>query len=355
MKNEQQTGPRIITLSRPTQRHVLLMAADGRLLGFDGAGNLALLDDAGDRAIWDRTGNGVTHTTTGAGLAAKVTGDVCTVQVASESVDLRICHGPELLPSEYLEHLHSEGWVCLNTILPPEVVDGLERVACTGPYEHQAQSQDSPKICQHPAVGRAVAEPVSLWVLREYLQERDIHLGHPPGFNVLPPNTIAQAGRGWHADIPYTRSASPQPPFARKGPAKACNRNTFVSDFSNANGATMLKTGSHLLDTGPPAEWNAPLENDQLPYSGPEATVVEAPAGSLFLYDARTWHRAGYNRTEHKRGMMATNYETADVLPKRDTRPACAKLHKSPAYQGLNAREQREVTDLLMKIPDFPV
>lgn len=353
MKDAQQSGPQIITLPRPTQRHVLLIGTDGRLLGVDGNGNLTLLNDAGDEVIWDRTRNGVTHTTTGVELAA-VNGDRCTARVASEAVDLRICHGPERLPSEYLEHLHREGWVCLNTILPPEVVDGLERVACTGPYEHLEQSQDSPKICQHAAVGRAVAEPVSLWVLREYLQERDIHLGHPPGFNVLPPNTIATAGRGWHSDIPYTRSASPQPVFPREGPPKACNRNTFVSDFSNANGATMLKSGSHRLDTGPPAEWNAPLENDQLPYGGPEATVVEAPAGSMFLYDARTWHRAGYNRTAHKRGMMATNYETSDVLPKQDTRPACRKLHESAAFRQLNAREQREVTDLLMKIPDYP-
>ena len=73
----------------------------------------------------------------------------------------------------------------------------------------------------------------------------------------------------------------------------------------------------------------------------------------MFLYDARTWHRAGYNLTDQKRGMMATNYETQDVVPKRDTRPVCDKLHASPVYQELNNREQREVTDLLMKVPDY--
>jgi len=115
----------------------------------------------------------------------------------------------------------------------------------------------------------------------------------------------------------------------------------------------MLKPGSHLLDSSPPEAWNAPLVHNEIPYSGPEATVVEAPSGSLLLYDARTWHRAGYNRSDRKRGMMATNYETPDVCPKRDTRPACTKLLNSSVYHEMTAREQREVTDLLMKIPGY--
>ena len=239
MTDQQQSEPQIITLTRPQDRHVLVMSADGELLGLDPAGDLDLFSDAGDNVIWDRTSDGLTHSATGTVLVADVAGDTCTVQLGSDTAELLIAHGPEKLPSEYLEHLRREGWVCLNTILPPDVVDGLERVACTGPYEHLEQSQDSPKICQHPSVGRSVSEPVSLWVIREYLQERDIHVGHPPGFNVLPPETIATAGRGWHADIPYTRSASPQPPFPRNGSPKACNRNTFVSDFSYRNGATL--------------------------------------------------------------------------------------------------------------------
>ena len=346
-----QEHPQVLTLERPMHHHVLLTTADGSMLGLDDNGDLALFDEASDQVIWDRTADGITHTATGTNI--EIGGDVCTLSVGSDKVELAVSHGPEKLPSEYLEHLHREGWVCLNSILSQDIVDGLEKVACTGPYEHLEQSQDSPKICQGAAVGKAIAEPISLCVLREYLQTRDIHLGHPPGFNVLPPETIASAGRGWHSDIPYTKSRSPQRVFPREGPPKACNRNTFVSDFSYKNGATMLKAGSHLLDSAPPEEWNAPLANDKLPYSGPEATVVEAPAGSMFLYDARTWHRAGYNLTEHKRGMMATNYETPDVVPKRDTRPVYAKLHASPVYQELNAREQRDVTDLLMKVPDY--
>ena len=351
--NSQEPKPRIVTLKRPEHHYVLLVAPDGCMLGLDDNGDPALFDVAGDRVIWDRADRGVRHVTTDSDLRVDIYNGTCKLRVGADDVRFLVTHGPEKLPSEYLEHLRREGWVCLNSILPPAIVERLERVACTGRYEHLEQNNDMPKICQDAAVGKAVAEPVSLWVLRAFLQTRDIHLGHPPGFNVLPSDTLAQAGRRWHSDIPYTPSSSPQPVFPRKGPPKACNRNTFVSDFSHLNGATMFTPGSHLVDSGPPDEWNAPLENGELPYSGPEATVLEAPAGSMILYDARTWHRAGYNRSGHKRGMMATNYATPDVVPKRDTKPACERLHRAPVYRDLNAREQRDVTDLLMKVPEF--
>ncbi len=351
--NQQESQPHIVTLERPEHHYALLVATDGRMLGLDDEGDLVMCDDADDRVVWDRIADGVAHVATGKCLALDFAGDTCTLSVGSAAVDLHISHGPEKLPSEYLAGLRRDGWVCINSILPPAVVDRLERVACTGPYEHLEQDTTQPKICQDAAVGRAIAEPISLSVLRDYLQTQDIHLGHPPGFNVLPPETIAQAGRRWHSDIPYTPSRSPQPVFPRQGPPKACNRNTFVSNFSHLNGATMFKPGSHLLDAGPPDEWNAPLQDGELPYSGPEATVLEAPAGSMILYDARTWHRAGYNRSGHKRGMMATNYETPDVVPKRDTRPVCERLHQTAVYRELNAREKRDVTGLLMNVPDY--
>ena len=353
MASPQQMNPQIVTLERPEHHYVLLVATDGRMLGLDDNGNPALFDEAADRVIWDRSASGVRHVATAKDLRVDIDNGTCTLRVRKDDMRFRVSHGPERLPSEYLEDLRRDGWVCINSILPPEIVERLERVACTGRYEHLEQRNDMPKICQDAAVGKAVAEPVSLWVLRAFLQTRDIHLGHPPGFNVLPPDTLAQAGRRWHSDIPYTPSSSPQPVFPRKGPPKACNRNTFVSDFSHLNGATMFTPGSHLVDSGPPEVWNAPLENGELPYSGPEATVLEAPSGSMILYDARTWHRAGYNRSGRKRGMMATNYATPDVVPKRDTRPACKRLHQASVYQELNAREQRDVTDLLMNVPDF--
>ena len=147
------------------------------MLGLDDNGDPALCDDAGDQVIWDRAARGMRHVATGTDLRVDIANDTCAVRVGSNDVRFRVSHGPEKLPSEYLEHLRREGWVCLNSILPGEIVERLERVACTGRYEHLEQNNDTPKICQDAAVGKAVAEPVSLWVLRAFPADP----GHSPG------------------------------------------------------------------------------------------------------------------------------------------------------------------------------
>lgn len=348
-----ESGERIVYIERPVHHFNLLIADDGRFLGLDEAGKPAIFEDGDDRVIWDQHADGIVHVTTGKVVPVDIDKNLCAIAVDGAQLRLTVSHGPSKLPSEYLAELRREGLVALACIVSPEIVEGLERVGCTGRYEHLEQTMGYPKICQDIAVGKSVAEPVSLWLLRQYLGSRDLHLGHPPGFAVLEPNVLARAGRGWHSDIPYTRSKSGQV-FERIGPIKACNRNVCVNDFTHLNGATMFKLRSHLVDSDPPEEWNAPLLEDPpgLPYAGPEATVAEVPSGSIILYDARTWHRAGFNRSEHKRGSMAQSFQTADVIPKTDTRHAYNKLAETTIYQELNDRERRVISDLLLNQPE---
>ena len=356
MDSEQEFQERVVTLERPMHHFVFLLAPDGTMLGLDDNDTPALFDEADDRVIWDRIAAGVKHVATGKELTLDFSGDASTMSVGSKHVTLCVSHGPARLPSEYLEHMKREGWVCLTCILTPEIVDGLQYVAGSDRYEHLEMNTDSPKICQHVAVGRAISEPISLWLIRQYMQTRDLHLGHPPGFGVLRPYDGKRKVQGWHSDIPYIPSIGGNLIADRKGPIKAVQRNVCVSDFRKENGATAYKLGSHRVGN-PPLEWN-PARNggpeNARPYSGPEADVLEAPAGSIILYDARTWHRAGFNHSKHKRAAALQSFQTADVLPKRDTRPACKRFHESPVFQELNPRQQREITELLMNQPDIP-
>ena len=353
MENQQEFQERAITIKRPEHHFAFLVAPDGAMLGLDDHGDFALYNDADDRVIWDRATGGMKHVATGKDVPAIINEDTCTLQVGSDEVIFTISHGPEKLPSLYLEHLKREGWVCVTCILTPAVLEGLERVAGTDRYEHLEMSNDIPKLCQDVAVGKAVTEPVSLWLIRQYMQTRELHLGHPPGFRVLDPDDGVSRVGGWHSDIPYS-SSSGSNSADRKGPVKAVQRNVCVTDFTKIRGATVFKLGSHLADTSPPPEWNPARHDgppDARPYSGPEADVLEAPGGSIILYDARTWHRAGFNRSEHKRAAMLQSFQTVDVIPKRDTRHVCGRLNESSVYQDLNNREQREITDLLLNQP----
>lgn len=349
MPDNREFEERVVRLKRPLHHYSLLIAQDGRLLGMDGSGHTALFDDGDDRVVWDQHPDGLKHVVSGTVIDVDVDVLRVTLPVAGEEMVLSIKHGPERLPSEYLQALRQDGFVCLNSIVAPEVVEGLRRVACVGPYEDLEPTTGIPKICQDVAVGRALVEPISLWVLRQYLQNSNLHLGHPPGMAIVEPDTIARAGRGWHMDQPYTRSNSGQL-FERSGPPRACNRNFCVSEFTHVNGATAFVAGSHKGDFHPPDDWNAPLQDDPpgMPYAGPEATVYEVPSGSVILYDSRTWHRAGFNRTEHKRAAMLSSGQLPDVIPKTDTSHAYDRLTQTPVFAELNDRERREVRALML-------
>lgn len=350
MENQEEFQERPVTFVNPDHRFVFLIAPDGNMLGVNDDGDLALLEEADDRVIWDPVSEGVKHVSSGKLVSTDIKEDTCTLSVGADEVTLTVARGPEKLPSEYLEHFKREGWVCLTSILPPEIVERLQWVGGVDRHEHLEARNDSPKVCQDVAVGRAICEPISLWLIREYLQTRDLHLGHPPNVTALPPYDGKSKTQGWHSDIPYGRENG----VDRKGPLKAVQRNVCVSDFAKANGATAYKLGSHTDDNLPPPAWNPGHDGPDptvRPYSGPESDVVEAPAGSIVLYDARTWHRAGFNHSEHKRGSMLMSFQTADVPPKKDTRPTCKKLHESPVYQELNALQQREITELMMNQP----
>lgn len=356
MQSAQEFQERVVTVPSPQRHFSFLIDHDGAMLGLDDSGNPALYSEGDDRVIWDGDADNLTHVATDKQFAVSVRNGHCEIEVKGTNHAFTLTHGPEKLPSEYLEHLRREGWVCLACILPIDTVDSLQRLAGSDAYEHLEMNNDVPKLCQDPAVGRAISEPISIWLIRQYMGTRDLHLGHPPGFAVLRPYDGESPVQGWHSDIPYIPSIGGNLVADRKGPIKAVQRNVCVSDFRKANGATAYKLGSHLLDS-PPPEWNPARHGGPVnarPYSGTAAEVVEAPAGSIVLYDARTWHRAGINHSSRKRAAMLQSFQAADVIPKRDTRPTCEKLHASPVFQELNRRQQADLTELLMNQPDLP-
>lgn len=357
MTEQAEFQERVVRVPTPDHFFKYLVDDDGMMLGMNEHHELVMLDEADDRVIWDQKQRDMRHVSTGQVLDAAFNSERCSLNIQGKPTQFSIKHGPALLPSAYLAHLKREGWVCLTAVLTEDIIERLQKLAGSDAYEHLTMNNDLPKICQDAAVGCAIAEPISLWLIRSYMGTRDLHLGHPPGFAVLRPYDGKSPVQGWHSDIPYIPSIGGNLIADRDGPIKAVQRNVCVSDFKKANGATAYKLGSHLADN-PPPEWNPARHGgpeNARPYSGSEADVVEAPAGSIVLYDARTWHRAGINHSNRKRAAMLQSFQAADVIPKRDTRPVCKKLHDSPVYAQLNLREQREITKLLMNQPESTI
>nr|MBX2878249.1 phytanoyl-CoA dioxygenase family protein [Saprospiraceae bacterium] len=65
---------------------------------------------------------------------------------------------------------------------------------------------------------------------------------------------------------------------------KVCNSIWLLDDFSKANGATRLVPGTHLHAQLPQDVMTNPME----PH--PQEIVIEAPAGSVFIFNSHTWH-----------------------------------------------------------------
>ena len=360
----------IVRVPLPGRHYRLILAPDGRFLGVDG-GRLAILADGDDRIVWADANDGrYRHVATGKEIVARPANGGTSVRLdanaraigaegaeGKEAVSFTVAHGPEKLPSEYLETMRAKGWVCLTSILAPEIVERLERVAGTDRYESEPRQPGS-ALSADAAVARTAAEPVSLWLIRAYMKTPDIRLAHTPGMAVLGTDDGKRNVQGWHSDYPYHWGvpADGLVPTPTGETVLGVQRNVCVSDFTRERGATVFKLGSHARDHGPPAEWGTAALHARpgyraehgLPYGGPEADIVEAPGGSIILYDARTWHRAGVNRTPRKRAAMLQAMTPMYVMPKNDTSADYRDFIASAAYGELTDRERDEMRRLMV-------
>lgn len=356
----EQFAERVVRFERPEHFYTLLIGADGRFLGMGDDGEPTSFAVADDKVIWDRCDGEVRHTTTGRSLAL----DDGVVEVNGER--FAVSHGPEKLPSEYLHLFEENGWVCLTCVLSDEVVDGLRKVACTDQHADRKPDRSRVAISQHIAVAKTAAEPVSLWLIREYMGTQDISMAHSPGMAVLTRDDGKRPVQGWHCDYPYHWGvpAPGQVPVQPGASRLGVQRNVCVSDFTKVGGATAFKLGSHALNEGPPDAWGTAVRyasrsyraEHGLPYNGPDADIVEAPGGSIILYDARTWHRAGVNRTDNKRAAMLQAMVPMYVIPKVDMSAAYKQFAASRVYEDITERERAELEVLLVRrLPGPPL
>ncbi|MBF66312.1 MAG: hypothetical protein CMQ29_01285 [Gammaproteobacteria bacterium] len=353
---------RAVQFHPPPTHFTLIIATDGQFLA-SASDSTLLTREVSDAIVWQQDGNTLSHPDTGMVLTATQTASLGFTLVAETPVDasagpFELAHGPELRPSTYLEHLRTHGWVVLNSIMSPETIEALERMACTDRYRKNSPDRSQPQICQDPVLARVAVEPISLWLAREYMQTDQIRLAHTPGIGVLMPDDGERAVQGWHSDYPYHWgiNAAGKVPTPSGRTVMGVQRIVCVSEYTKVRGATAFKLGSHLLDSGPPEDWGLAQDTFQpghraehgLPYNGPNADVIEAPAGSVILFDTRTWHRAGVNRTDAGRAAILMDTTPAYIIPYSDTSADYKALTESSFYAELNHREQAELQELMV-------
>ena len=369
---------RVVRVERPSAHFTLLRAPNGEFLGASD-NNLAVFDYVDDKAIWESVEDATAyrHAVTGVLLEAELVDAAkgCYlrhkgVRLASDSgvasdegARFSPGHGPAHLPSEYLKTLKENGWVCLPSIMAPEIVEELERISCTGRWDNDTYARRKGALLQSVTVAQTATEPVSSWLMRQYMRTDEIRLGHSPGFAILTPDDGKRDVQGWHSDFPYhwgifaTSGTGPEIPTHNFPElVMGVQRNLCVSEFRKENGATCFKLGSHTRGEGPPDAWGPGHIYRQsgyraahgLPYNGPDADVIEAQGGSYILYDSRIWHRAGVNRTAQKRAALLQAVIPMYIMPKTDTSRPYRNFIKSPLVEELTALEQKELKALMI-------
>ncbi len=359
--------PNVVTIPHPTKHFRYLNTPSGDWLGTSDGESMQVFGHVDDAVIWDVTDTGFKHVATGLELTASTTelnvtidlfqdGNRISVTEQDSPVEkFTIGHGPEQLPSKSLKTLNEQGWVSLTCILPDEVVDGLQRVGCVDAYEGRTPVRQTP-LAQDPSVAQVSAEPISLWLTREYMKTKDIRLGHSPGISALTRDDGVREVQGWHTDFPYLWGTGDRIPVPSGDLVLGMQRNVCVSDFTRENGATIFKLGTHASNEAPPEEWGISNHTYRkgfratygLPYGGEEADLIEAPAGSIILYDARTWHRAGMNMTDRRRGAMIQAIVPGYIIPFMDTSQTVKSFFASDAFNQVTERVRKEIEKLMV-------
>ncbi len=99
----------------------------------------------------------------------------------------------------------------------------------------------------------------------------------------------AQPGHGQqklHAD--WHEAVSP-------GAYQVCNTIWLLDDFTAQNGATRLVPGTHRVGALPQDELTDPFA------SHPDEVLLEAPAGTVVVFNSHVWHGGTVNRTDQPR------------------------------------------------------
>ena len=201
------------------------------------------------------------------------------------------------------EEIRLRGYAILPALFTSEEVDGL-RSAIDAAYARQESEfgREALKaigeldICRaallyDDAFIRLASHPTILGIARALLGDWIIlHLQNA----IINRPDVKHHQTAWHRDLPYQNWVISKP--------LAISALVAVDEFSAATGATRLLPLSHKSEMMP-----------SRPYTDSNAIDVEAPPGSVIIFDSMLFHQAGQNRSGQARRAVNHVY-TAPIL-----------------------------------------
>ncbi len=197
--------------------------------------------------------------------------------------------------STHAKRIAADGYTIVEGAIEPDLVDPLaadllrlEDAFGVEPAANSFEGTKTIRIYNLLAFGKLYERiPVHEHVLPIVEQVLD------PGCLISSLSSIAiladEAAQPIHADDQLIPLAKPHVPTV-------CNTMWALTDFTEANGATRVIPGSHLLDHSPDYGRHY------------ESVAAEMPKGGVLVWHGSLWHGGGANTTGERRVGIAMNY-----------------------------------------------
>lgn len=154
-----------------------------------------------------------------------------------------------------------------------------------------------------------------------------------------------QGDQNWHVDWVPRRKES--------DPVRSVLCSLFLDDFTKENGATRVVPGTHK-------KLYPPDEDGYYKQKHPDEVYIEAPRGTMFIYDINLWHRGSRNINGKKRRHININYRSKKIWQQVNFKKALSENIKNEMSEAelflLNARKQdKSRNEFLFKHRNNPI
>ena len=226
----------------------------------------------------------------------------------------------ETLSAGEKRSLDEDGFLPLPGILTPAQVQALrnrlqeledEEGEHAGKEVHQEDGTDrlANLANKDPLFDQVWANPKVLAAMAHVL-DGDLKLSSLNARAALPGHGL----QALHCD--GSHSSANFAPVLKEGRRRynVCNSIWLLSDFTPDNGATRLVPGSHLFGVDP----GEGMEDPKAPH--PDEILVQGEAGTVFVFNAFTWHGGTVNRSDSPRRALHCYYCRRGLTPQTDQR-----------------------------------
>jgi ectoine hydroxylase-related dioxygenase (phytanoyl-CoA dioxygenase family) len=195
----------------------------------------------------------------------------------------------------HAERIATDGYTILENVLAPDLVDALsedllrlERAFAVEPAGNSFEGAATIRIYNLLAFGALYEQvpmhPAVLPIVETVLDPGCL-VSSLSSISILP----GEQAQPIHADDQLIPLPKPHVPTV-------CNTMWALTDFTEANGATRIVPGTHLLDHSP--DYGADYDS----------IAAEMPRGSVLVWVGSLWHGGGANNTGERRVGIAMNY-----------------------------------------------